>query len=93
MIKTFSCKDTEQLFDDRSVRRFRAFERVARRKLLMLHRAKELVDLRVPPGNRLEALKGDRLGQYSIRINAQWRICFTWSDGDVTDVEIVDYHN
>ena len=93
MIKTFSCKDTEQLFDDRSVRRFRAFERVARRKLLMLHRANELVDLRVPPGNRLEALKGDRLGQYSIRINAQWRICFTWSDGDVTDVEIVDYHN
>ena len=93
MIKTFICKDTEQLFDDRSVRRFRAFERVARRKLLMLHRAKELVDLRVPPGNRLEALKGDRLGQYSIRINAQWRICFTWSDGDVTDVEIVDYHN
>ena len=93
MIKTFICKDTEQLFDDRSVRRFRAFERVARRKLLMLHRAKELVDLRVPPGNRLEALKGDRLGQHSIRINAQWRICFTWSDGDVTDVEIVDYHN
>ena len=93
MIKTFSCKDTEQLFDDRSVRRFRAFERVARRKLLMLHRANELVDLRVPPGNRLEALKGDRLGQYSIRIDAQWRICFTWSDGDVTDVEIVDYHN
>ena len=93
MIKTFSCKDTEQLFDDRSVRRFRAFERVARRKLLMLHRANELVDLRVPPGNRLDALKGDRLGQYSIRIDAQWRICFTWSDGDVTDVEIVDYHN
>jgi len=93
MIKNFICKDTEQLFDDRSVRRFRAFERVARRKLLMLHRAKELVDLRVPPGNRLEALKGDRAGQYSIRINAQWRICFTWSDGDVTDVEIVDYHN
>jgi len=93
MIKTFICKDTEQLFDDRSVRRFRAFERVARRKLLMLHRAKELVDLRVPPGNRLEALKGDRSGQYSIRINAQWRICFTWTDGDVTDVEIVDYHN
>ena len=93
MIKTFICKDTEQLFDDRSVRRFRAFQRVARRKLLMLHRAKELVDLRVPPENRLEALKGDRLGQYSIRINAQWRICFTWSDGDVTDVEIVDYHN
>ena len=93
MIKNFICKDTEKLFDDRSVRRFRAFERVARRKLLMLHRAKELVDLRVPPGNRLEALKGDRAGQYSIRINAQWRICFTWTNGDVTDVEIVDYHN
>jgi proteic killer suppression protein len=58
----------------------------------MLHRAKELIDLRVPPGNRLEALKGDRSGQHSIRINGQWRICFCWIDGDVTEVEIVDYH-
>lgn len=92
MIKSFRCKDTERLFGDIAVRRFKAIERVARRKLMMLHRAKELIDLRVPPGNRLEALKGDRSSQYSIRINGQWRICFCWTDGDVTDVEIVDYH-
>ena len=92
MIKSFRCKDTERLFCDIAVRRFKAIERVARRKLLMLHRAKELIDLRVPPGNRLEALKGDRSGHYSVRINGQWRICFCWTDGDVTDVEIVDYH-
>ncbi len=92
MIKSFRCKDTECLFDDNLVRNFRAIERVARRKLLMLHRAKELTDLRVPPGNRLEALKGDRSGQHSIRINGQWRVCFCWNDGDVTEVEIVDYH-
>jgi len=92
MIKSFRCRDTERLFDDNAVRRFRAIERGARRKLLMLHRAKELIDLRVPPGNRLEALKGDRSGQHSIRINGQWRICFCWIDGDVTEVEIVDYH-
>ena len=92
MIKTFRCKDTERLFDDLSVRRFKAIERVARRKLMMLHRASELNDLRVPPGNRLEALKGDRVGQYSIRINSQWRICFAWCEGDVKNVEIVDYH-
>lgn len=92
MIKSFRCKETERLFDDIVVPRFRAIERVARRKLLMLHRAKELIDLRVPPGNRLEALKGDRSGQYSIRINDQWRICFCWIAGDVMDVEIVDYH-
>jgi proteic killer suppression protein len=65
---------------------------VTRRKLLYLHRAKRLEDLRVPPGNRLEALKGDRKGQYSIRLNDQWRICFRWKDGDAWDVEIVDYH-
>ncbi len=92
MIKSFRCSDTERLFEDIAVRRFRAIERVARRKLLMLHRAKELVDLRVPPGNRLEALKGDRSGRHSIRINGQGRICFCWIDGDVTEVEIVDYH-
>ncbi|MFM7783982.1 MAG: type II toxin-antitoxin system RelE/ParE family toxin [Gammaproteobacteria bacterium] len=67
-------------------------ERPARRKLLFLHRALRLDDLRVPPGNRLEALKGERKGQYSIRINDQWRICFRWEDGDAFDVEIVDYH-
>ena len=71
MIKSFRCRDTEQLFDDRLVPRFRAIERVARRKLLLLHRAIRLDDLRVPPGNRLEALKGQRGGQYSVRINDQ----------------------
>lgn len=74
------------------MRRFNQIERVARRKLLYLHGAKRLEDLRVPPGNRLEALMGDRAGCYSIRINDQWRVCFSWSGGDATDVEIVDYH-
>ena len=92
MIKSFRCRDTERLFDDNPVKRFRIVERVARRKLLMLHRAKKLNDLRVPPGNRLEALKGDRSGQFSIRINDQWRICFRWKDGDALEVEITDYH-
>lgn len=76
----------------REVRWFRAFERVARRKLLLLHRAISLADLRVPPGNRLEALKGNRVGQHSIRINDQWRLCFVWRDRDAFEVEIVDYH-
>ena len=92
MIWSFRCKDTEALFNDVDVRRFRAFERIARRKLLYLHRARNIQDLRVPPGNRLEALKGDRKGQRSIRINEQWRICFVWRRGDAYDVEIVDYH-
>jgi proteic killer suppression protein len=92
MIKDFRCRETKKLFNDNPVRRFRAFERVARRKLLMIHRAKDLNDLRVPPGNRLEALKGNRAGQYSIRINDQWRICFRWENGDAVEVEIVDYH-
>ena len=92
MIRSFRCRDTEALFHDREVRRFRAFERVARRKLLLLHRAISLQDLRVPPGNRLEALKGDRAGQHSIRINDPWRLCFVWRDGAAWDVEIVDYH-
>jgi len=92
MIRSFQCKDTEKLFHDSDVRRFRSFERSARRKLLYLHRARGLPDLRVPPGNRLETLKGDRKGQHSIRINDQWRICFRWSGGDAYDVEIVDYH-
>jgi proteic killer suppression protein len=92
VIRTFLCQDTQELFDDVDVPRFRAFERVARRKLMYLHRARTLRDLRVPPGNRLEALKGDRKGQHSIRINDQWRICFSWRDGDAFDVEIVDYH-
>jgi proteic killer suppression protein len=92
VIRSFRCRDTEALFHDRKVRRFRAFERVARRKLLLLHRAVSLMDLRVPPGNQLEALKRDRKGQHSIRINDQLRVCFVWRDGDAFAVEIVDYH-
>lgn len=92
MIRSFADKDTERLFGDVNVRRFQAFERQARRKLLLIDAAGALDDLRVPPGNRLEALAGDRAGQYSIRINKQWRICFRWHDGDAIDVEIVDYH-
>lgn len=92
MIRSFRDAKVETLFNDQDVPRFRSFERVARRKLLYLHQARHLEDLRVPPGNRLEALKGDRKGQYSIRINDQWRICFIWKDGDVFNVEITDYH-
>ena len=92
MIKSFRGRDTEELFNDILVPRFRAVERPARRKLLYLHRARRLEDLKVPPGNRLEALKGDRKGQYSIRVNDQWWICFRWDDGNAYDVEIVDYH-
>lgn len=92
MIRSFRTSDTERLFRDEPVVRFRAIERAARRKLLYLHQARRLDDLRVPPGNRLEALKGDRRGQHSIRINDQWRICFQWKEGDAFDVEIVDYH-
>jgi proteic killer suppression protein len=92
VIKTFKSKDTENLFNNRTVLRFKAFERPARRKLLYLHRARTLRDLAVPPGNQLEPLKRDRAGQHSIRINEQWRICFRWREGDAYDVEIVDYH-
>lgn len=92
MIRTFACRDTETLFNDSKVRRFKNIERVARRKLLYLHRTIVLQDLRVPPGNRLEALKGNRKGQHSIRINDQWRLCFLWKDGEALNVEIVDYH-
>ena len=92
MIRSFRCRDTERLFGDTDVRRFRAIERVARRKLLLLHRAVRLEDLRVPPGNRLEALRGDRKGSYSIRINDPWRVVFEWTDGHAENVEIVDYH-
>jgi toxin HigB-1 len=92
MIKGFRCKDTENLFQDIPVSRFRNIEKVARRKLEILEAAKELNDLRQPPGNRLEALKGNRKGLYSIRINEQWRLCFKWKDNHAHDVEIVDYH-
>lgn len=92
MIRSFRCKDTGQLFNRKPVRRFKAFEAVARRKLDMLDAAQTLSDLKVPPGNRLEALAGDRKGQHSIRINDQWRLCFSWRDGHAENVEIVDYH-
>jgi proteic killer suppression protein len=92
MIRSFRDPRSAALFGDRDVPRFRDIERVARRKLLYLNQARLLEDLRVPPGNRLEALKGDRKGQHSIRINDRWRICFRWGSGDVWDVEIVDYH-
>ena len=91
MIKSFSDRDTERLFNDEAVRRFGTIERVARRKLQLLDAVTRLEDLRVPPGNRLEALRGNRAGQHSIRINDQWRLCFRWSDG-AHEVEIVDYH-
>jgi proteic killer suppression protein len=92
MIASFRGKEAEALFNDQPVARLRAVERQARRKLLYLNAATVLDELRQPPGNRLEALKGDRKGQYSIRINEQWRICFRWQDGNAHDVEIVDYH-
>jgi proteic killer suppression protein len=92
VIRSFADADTDRLFHDEDVRRFRAIERQARRKLQLLNAATSLDDLRVPPGNRLEALAGDRAGQYSIRIKKQWRICFRWQDGDAYDVEVVDYH-
>jgi proteic killer suppression protein len=92
MIRTFSDVDTEDLFNGTKVRQFVNIESVARRKLVQLHAAATLNFLRVPPGNRLESLKGDRTGQHSIRINDQFRLCFTWFNGDAYDVEIVDYH-
>ena len=93
MIKSFRSAEAEALFNDRLVARFRAIERPARRKLLYLSQARTLQDLLVPPGNRLEALKGNRRGQHSIRVNDQWRICFRWLEGHAYDVEIVDYHS
>jgi proteic killer suppression protein len=92
MIRSFRNAATARLFADEDVPRFRAIERQARRKLLLLDGAGKLDDLRQPPGNRLEALKGDRHGQHSIRIKDQWRICFEWRDDGADLVEIVDYH-
>lgn len=91
-ILSFKCRDTEALHNGIRVRRFIAIESVARRKLAQLHAAASLDFLRVPPGNRLEALKGDREGQYSIRINEQWRLCFVWTSAGPASAEIVDYH-
>ena len=92
MIVSFKCPDTEALAEGQRVRRFVNIENVALRKLRQLQVAGRLDDLRVPPGNRLEALKGDRLGQHSIRVNDQYRVCFRWTDSGPEDVEIVDYH-
>ena len=92
MIKSFRSKETAQLHGRQRVKRFRAFERVAQRKLRQVDIASELRDLASPPGNHLEALKGEREGQHSIRINDQWRICFVWRGDDAYDVEIVDDH-
>ena len=93
MIKSFRDQETEKVFKGRfSGRLPQDIQRIAERKLIILHRSVSLFDLRVPPSNRLEALKGDRQGQYSIRINSQWRICFKWRDDGVYEVEIVDYH-
>ena len=92
MIVSFKDADTQALARGRRVRRFASLETVARRKLRQLEIAGRLDDLRVPPGNRLEALKGDRSGQHSIRVNDQYRVCFRWTAGGAEDVEIVDYH-
>ncbi len=93
MIRSFACPETERLFNDETSRRLpAAIQRVARRKLLLLNQARRLNDLRSPPGNRLEALHGDRAGQHSIRVNDQWRLCFRWQGQDALDVEMVDYH-
>jgi len=93
MIKSFSDKETEKIFNRQfSSKLPQNIQRVARKKLAILDAAPRLNDLRIPPGNQLESLKGDRKGQHSVRINDQWRICFKWSDGDAKDVEITDYH-
>ena len=92
MIRSFRCPETERLFRREFSRRFRNIERAARRRLEYLDSVSTLAELAAVPGYRLEALKGDRRGQHSVRINDQWRICFTWEDGEAHDVEIVDYH-
>ncbi len=93
MITSFKCKETEKLFQRVPSRKFPSgINRVALRKLLLIHAVQIVEELRIPPGNRLERLKGERSGQYSIRINDQWRICFEWKDGNAENVEIVDYH-
>jgi proteic killer suppression protein len=92
MIRSFKCDNTEALSKGHPVKQFANIARVARRKLRQLEIANRLDDLRVPPGNHLEALKGNRSGQHSIRINDQWRLCFRWTDPGAEEVEIVDYH-
>lgn len=93
MIKSFGSRNTERIWNEQYVKSIdRKLQRAALRKLELLHAARDVEDLRVPPGNRLEPLKGDRTGQHSIRVNDQWRICFVWKDGGADDVELVDYH-
>jgi proteic killer suppression protein len=96
MIVSFANKLAEDLFDDKNSKEVRSFpnelHRVARRKILYLHDAAELIDIKVPPGNKLEALKGDRAGFHSIRINNQWRLVFRWNNGNAEDVSVEDYH-
>jgi toxin HigB-1 len=92
VIQSFRCRDTQSLFEGGRPSRFRAIETVATRKLAMLDAARTIDFLRSPPGNRLEALRADRAGQWSIRINDQWRLCFEWTDSGPAQVEIVDYH-
>ncbi len=93
VIKSFKCKETERIFNLESSKRLPpSIQQIALRKLRMLHRSTNIVDLRIPPANRLERLSGNRTGQWSIRINDQWRICFEWHDGHAFKVEIVDYH-
>ena len=92
MIRTFADRETERVFEHRHSRRYAAFERVALRKLRQIHSVSTVEELYEPPGNKLEKLKGDRAGQWALRINDQYRICFRWSNGDAYEVEIVDYH-
>ncbi|MBY0507497.1 MAG: type II toxin-antitoxin system RelE/ParE family toxin [Bryobacteraceae bacterium] len=92
MIQSFRDRETEELFHRYVSKRWRSIARPALRKLRLIHRSKTLGDLRIPPGNHLEALQGDRAGQHSIRVNDQYRICFRWDRGDAFEVEITDYH-
>ncbi len=93
MIKSFRDRDTERIFNRQRVKRFPlSLQKLAQRKLALIDSADLIVDLKIPPGNRLEKLSGDRKGQYSIRVNDQWRICFKWKSGQAIDVEIADYH-
>ena len=92
MIKSFTCRDTEALFNDNRVRRFQSFERQARKRLMVLHAAPSLEALMLNPGNKFHSLGGKRKGQYAVSINEQWRICFEWRDGNAYQVQIIDYH-
>ncbi|MCC8369188.1 MAG: type II toxin-antitoxin system RelE/ParE family toxin [Rickettsia endosymbiont of Oxypoda opaca] len=92
MVASFACSDTEKLFYNQFIKRFNSISHQVQRKLKLLNAANNVNDLRSPPGNKLELLKADRATQHSIRINDQWRICFTWHDGNAHNVEIVDYH-